>query len=75
VTDQTEKEGSMLTFTPISPGQARALGRLGSLNDPLPKLIVANDRDNDCLIVVPASRNDRRRWDITKGGKIIKRQR
>lgn len=65
-----------LTWTFISPGQARALGRLGRMTDPPAKFITAVQREyNDNMIVVPASAKDRRRWDITKGGKIIKSER
>lgn len=62
-------------FQPISPAQARALGRLGKLKSVPPKLICGFDGTNDRIIVVPASGKDARRWDITKGGKIIRRER
>lgn len=62
-----------LVFTPISPGQARALGRLGRMTDPPGKFIIAIERDNESnMVVVPASSKDQRRWDITKGGAITK---
>lgn len=64
---------STLTFTPISPGQARALGRLGRITDPPAKFIIAIEKDNGSnMVVVPASSKDRRRWDVSKGGKIVK---
>lgn len=65
-----------MNFMPISPGQARALGRLGRMINPPAKFVIAIDRDNGgMMIVVPASGRDKRRWDITKGGQITKRER
>jgi hypothetical protein len=59
------------TWEPCSPAQMRALGRLGRLKDKPARFIVGFPADvDDHIIVVPASKNDRRRWDISKGGKI-----
>ena len=67
----------MLDFRPISPGQARALGRLAKTKNCPPKLIVGFNpvsKDDD-IVVVGASRKDPRRWDISKGGKVTRRTR
>lgn len=58
----------------LSPGEARAMGRLGRLKNAPPKFVMGRESDGH-LIVVPASRFDKRRWDITKGGKITKGER
>lgn len=65
---------SELHFEPVSPAQMRALGRLGKLKEPPAKFIIgfSTEPGNSTLIVVPASNRDRRRWDISKGGKIVR---
>jgi hypothetical protein len=66
----------MLEFRPLDPAQARALGRLGKMKTCPPKLIIGFDgKGNNPLVVVPASGRDRRRWDISKTGKITKCER
>lgn len=64
-----------MDWFPLSPGQCRALSRLGKLKSTPEKLIIGYDRDEKVIVVVPASGKDRRRWDIGKGGKIERKER
>lgn len=63
-------------WQPLSPAQCRALGRLGKLKDAPPRMIIGFPADSDDhIVVVPSSVKDRRRWDISKGGKIERKER
>lgn len=66
---------SNLTWVPMRPAQAKALGRVARAKDAPSAYLVARDEDTGTLIVVPASSKDRRRWDVTKGGKITRQER
>lgn len=66
----------VVTFQPISPAQCRALGRLGRIKNAPRRFVVGFPAEaDDHIIVVPASGKDRRRWDISKGGRIIRKER
>lgn len=62
-------------FIPISPAQARALGRIAATKNAPKKFIMGIDNQGsgcETLVVVPPSCKDNRRWDISPGGKITK---
>lgn len=64
-------------FKTLSPGQCRALGRIAKQKNAPPKLIVGwhtgpETSAHDDIIVVPASSRDRRRWNVSYGGKIMR---
>lgn len=61
-------------FIPIGQKQANALGRISKWKNTPPAVVVARDLEGN-LIVVPASSRDRRRWDISKRGRISKHER
>ena len=63
-----------LVFHPILASQAKALGRIAGRKKAPHALVWAKTGDGT-LIVVPASLKDRRRWDISKGGRITKQER
>jgi hypothetical protein len=63
-----------LQFNSILACQARALGRIAGRKK-APHALVWAKETSGVIIVVPASLKDRRRWDITKGGRIIKKER
>lgn len=54
--------------------QVRALARVAQWKSAPQRLIVGEDDDHN-LIVVPPSYYDRRRWDISRGGAIRKKER
>lgn len=62
------------TWTPMTAAQAQALGRIGGKKDTPSSMVIARGDDKE-LIVVPSSAKDRRRWDITKGGLIRRKER
>lgn len=60
-------------WTPINDRQVRALARIvNRKKDPVASLVVARDRETGVLVAVPASNADRRRWDISRGGKVTR---
>lgn len=61
-------------WTPFTAAQGRALGRICGKKD-APNGFVTARGDEGEMIVVPASSKDRRRWDISKGGKVSRKER
>ncbi len=64
-----------MTWNHMTSAQARALGRIGKTADCPGTLLHMRDPEDKKLIVVSASSRDKRRWDISKGGKITARER
>jgi hypothetical protein len=63
-------------WTPITRSQALALGRIASKKDAPDTFVMMRQADTDrTMIVVPASQKDARRWDVTKTGKISRKER